>query len=137
MRFEDFVKRGIVRKSSSKNIDVKRVVDSYKSRYNFLKSLPLREDYARYVIENCYDVIRELAEAILEKRGYKSYSHEATILYLKKLDKISDNEFIFIDNLRKIRNKIKYEREDQSVEGAKKVIEFVDKLIPKLLGAIK
>ena len=83
-----------------------------------------------------YDVVRELIEAKLLLGGYKSYSHEATVSYLKSLG-FSSSEVEFMDELRDIRNHTKYYGHLVNVEYAKKVSEFVNKLYPKIERMIK
>ena len=83
-----------------------------------------------------YEVIRELIEAKMILEGYKSYSHEATVSYLKKLG-FSSSEVEFMDELRSIRNQTRYYGHLVNVEYAKKVSEFVNKTYPRLKTLIK
>src|SRR3989344_4372373 len=124
--FEEYLKRGIV-KIRKKNIErVKSLIEESDKRLRFYNNMPISEDSANYIIENMYDVIRELIEAKMLLDGYKSYSHEATVSYLKKLE-FSFSEVEFMDELRDIRNHTKYYGHLVNTEYAKKVSEFVNK----------
>ena len=83
-----------------------------------------------------YDLIRELIEAKLSLEGYKSYSHEATIFFLKNFS-FNDFEINFLDNLRKVRNKIKYYGKEINTEEALKIIDFMNLILPKLRRLLK
>jgi hypothetical protein len=84
------------------------------------------------VVGEIYDLLRELIEAKLAFEGHKSYSHEATIIFLKKFSFFSDFEINFLDNLRKLRNGLKYYGKEASVEDAIKTKNFMELVLPKL-----
>ncbi len=87
---------------------------------------------SKYVVENAYEAIRECIDSILFLRGYKSYSHEASIAYLDELE-FTVPEIEHADWLRKKRNGIKYYGEDASEEEAKEALKIADILIQKLI----
>ena len=129
--FEEYLKKGIV-KTRKKNIKrVKSLLGEAAKRLKFYNAIPISEESANYIIENMYDVIRELIEAKMLLEGYKSYSHEATVSYLKNLG-FSSYEVEFTDELRNIRNQTKYYGHLVNIEYAKKVSEFTNKIYPRL-----
>ena len=95
------------------------------------------EKNAKYIVENIYDILRELIEAKLALNGFKSYSHEATILFLKKFPEFKESEIRFMDNLRRIRNGIKYYGKDIEINETRKVIDFSRFILPKLKSLVK
>ena len=99
--------------------------------------MKLNEKNAKYIVENIYDTLRELIEAKLALNGFKSYSHEATILFLKKFPEFRESEIRFMDNLRRIRNGIKYYGKGVEMDEAKKVIDFSRFILPKLKLLVK
>lgn len=132
MNFEDFIESGEVKTYLiDKNLAVALIKDSLE-RADFVRRLVSREENPKYIIENIYDALRELIEAKLAVDGFKSYSHEATILYLKKFKEFTDSEIEFLDELRKIRNKIKYRGENVNKEESDKAIIFMGNILPKL-----
>jgi len=68
--------------------------------------------------------------------GYKTDSHEAEVSYMKILE-FSENEVNFMNQLRYYRNGIKYYGTILDEEYAKKVFEFVNKIIPKIKKILK
>ena len=132
--FDEFVKKGIVKKRRKDSARAKSLIDEAEKRLKFYKAIPLKDDSANYIIENMYDVIRELIEAKLLLEGYKSYSHEAKVSYLKNLN-FTISEVKFLDDLRMIRNKTKYYGHRINEEYAKRVLDFVDKIYSRLKKA--
>lgn len=62
------------------------------------------------IVESYYKVVKELITGLMAIDGYKTTSHEALIIYLKKIYKEFDEYQINLaDELRKLRNKISYE----------------------------
>jgi len=77
-------------------------------RLNSVKKLDLEEETS-IIVENYYEIIKEAITAIMAIDGYKTLSHEALVVYLNKFYKEFDEyEINFIDELRKLRNKINY-----------------------------
>lgn len=61
------------------------------------------------IIEEYYEIIKELITAIMYFDGFKTLSHLMLVVYLKKNYKeFSSGEIILIDELRKLRNEIVY-----------------------------
>ena len=81
------------------------------TRFEDLKVL-LEKDIIKFtsvITEGYYEIIKEMLTALMAIDGYKTTSHEALIIYLKEFYKNFDEyEIRFIDDLRKIRNKIDY-----------------------------
>ncbi len=76
----------------------------------------------------------ELVRAKMLLAGYNSSgqgAHEAEVSYLREL-KFSENEIEFANQLRYFRNGITYYGKVFGKEYALKVIDFLDKIYPKL-----
>ena len=130
--FEDFLKSGDVRKQEKNEILAKALIKSSEKSLKNIRRTKIDELNAESVVSDIYDVIRELIEARLVFEGYKSYSHEATILFLKKFKEFDEYEIDFLDNLRKIRNSIKYYGKEATEENALNTLKFMDSVLPKL-----
>ena len=66
-------------------------------------------EFTSILIENYYEIIKEIITALMAIDGYKTLSHEILVGYLKHFYKeFSDYEINFIDELRKLRNNINY-----------------------------
>jgi len=81
--FEFFLKKGNVKKQSpDKNLSLSTFNESL-DRINMAKNI-LKKEKSKYVLENAYEAMREAADAVLYLDGFKSFSHEASIIYLLK-----------------------------------------------------
>ena len=79
-------------------------------------------------MENAYESVREMADAILFLEGYKSYSHEASLAYLKILG-LPESVVESISNTKQRRNDIKYSGGDASKEEASNAIKVAEEAI--------
>ena len=95
------------------------------------------------IVEQYYEVIKELITAIMYADGYKTLSHKSLILYLEKnyAANFGKDEFTLMDDTRKLRNDILYygKQVDQSFlinhEGKLKIIIFkLINLVNKKVG---
>ena len=75
--------------------------------------------------------MREAADSILYKEGFKSFSHEASIVYLIKKG-FSEQDLTEFDRFRKIRNGIKYYGRDCDESDANSAIQLAEKIISKI-----
>jgi hypothetical protein len=134
--FKEFLEQGAVKKKKKDEARARNLLEGAEKRKKVMeKYLPLNEETAVKIVEECYDVIRELLEAKLSNEGYKSYSHEAVISYLENLG-FTKEEFVFSDKLREIRNGIKYYGKDVGLEYAKKVKDFLEQVFERLKKAV-
>ena len=132
--FEYYLKEGKV-----KNISVdKELANSLKNDAIERAKSSLSLDpklFSKIIFENVYDAIRGLLDAILALEGYKSYSHEASIAYLKKFN-IEDSIVVEIDDFRYKRNSSKYYGKNIGHEEVEKIIVFYRRYSPKLLEIV-
>lgn len=69
-------------------------------------------------------------------RGFKSYSHEANIAFLKTVG-FRQDEIEKLDNIRKLRHKSKYYGEEIKNEVAKDAFDFCEHILKKILKLVK
>ena len=135
--FEYFISKGDVKRQTKDERLANLLIKESFNRLEFVKSLKLNEKNAKYIVENIYDALRDLIEAKLALNGFKSYSHEATILFLKKFPEFKESEIRFMDDLRKTRNGIKYYGKNIELNEAKNVVDFSASILPKLKFFVK
>jgi len=124
VNFEDFIKKGVVRKTSKDLQLVKSIIKTADNDLKFLGNLTIDKVSSRKIFSNYYDVLRSILEAMALLENYKVYSHEAFTYFLKEKNKeVLANKF---DRFRKIRNKINYYAADISIE---EVTEYKNELI--------
>ena len=81
-------------------------------------------EFPLLVFENLYDCLRELLDALLALEGYKSYSHEASIAYLRNFPEVSEEKLRQLDRYRVKRNNSKYYGKSPSTEDADEIKKF-------------
>lgn len=133
--FEFFLKKEEVKKQSpNKNLAYSTFKDSLE-RIEFARQL-LHKAKPKYVLENAYEAMREAADSILYLRGFKSFSHEASIVYLIK-EGFNEKDILEFDRFRRIRNGIKYYGKDCELSDAEQAIKLADKIINKIKEKIE
>lgn len=91
--------------------------------------------YSTHIIKEYYEIIRNLSNIILLLDGFKTVGERAHINLIKYLlneDYVSLEEYMFIDELRTLRNKILYDGDFVDYVFVKKKKDFINKLIEKL-----
>ena len=133
--FEFFLKKGDVkRQSPDKNLAYSTFKESLE-RIDFAKQL-LHKAKPKYVLENAYEAMREAADSVLYNKGFKSFSHEASIVYLLK-EGFNEKEIIEFDRFRRIRNGIKYYGKGCDSSDAEQAIQLADRIISKIKEKIR
>lgn len=100
---EDAVK--VKRKDSQ---EAQALLKMAEKREAYISSIQPREEFTSFIVEDYYEIIKELLTALLSADGYKSYSHECLITFLEKFYPFTKDQLTLIDQLRKIRNDINY-----------------------------
>ena len=128
--FEHYVKKGDVKKQKPDGLVSQAVFRDAIDRLAHAKSI-LKSAKAKYVLENAYESMREAADALLYNDGYKSCSHEASIVYLVGKG-FTAHELGEFDRFRKIRNDIKCYGGDCDDTDAKQYIALAEQIINKI-----
>ena len=121
--FEFYLQKGEVKKVSKDIALANALLKNITKRLNSLKKLNPKDD-AEMFFENSYDCIREVCDAVLAVKGYKSYSHIASITYLKKVG-FNDSLIIKLDSFRAKRNGSKYYGEEILKQDSEEIEEFI------------
>lgn len=107
-----------------------------KERLKLLKLIP--RDKTFKIIEEYYEIIKELLTAIMYLDGYKTLSHVRLIEYFSsKYDYLNRKEIELIDTLRKFRISIVYYGRKISEEFLLNNEEEIRKIIKILLKVVK
>lgn len=140
-KFTEYVREGIVKKQTLKKQRALSLIKESEEKKNFLemlqKSIPKEKMNANFIVDYCYDIIIEIIRAKMFFDGYNpGNSHEAEVSYMLALG-FSETETRFMDEIRYYRNGIKYYGTILNMEYAKKVLEFTNKIYPKLKEMIQ
>ncbi|MBI3334055.1 hypothetical protein HYZ97_01070 [Candidatus Pacearchaeota archaeon] len=132
MEFQEYIKKGIIRKTSPDKQLAKSLMKQSKQDKIFLDSLEITDLSARKIASNYYDILRSILEAIASLDGYKIYNHEGFTYYLQSKDeqKLASK----FDRLRKIRNNINYYGATMSKEEAEEIKSSVNELLPLVIN---
>ena len=106
------------------------LIEMAKERYKTITELkaPYR------VIEEYYEIIKELLTASMYKLGYKTLSHKVLVEFSKeKIKSLTNREIELIDELRVKRNNIVYYGEKVNLEFLKSREPIIKEIIEKLI----
>lgn len=108
--FGRYLQEGSAKKVSIDKEFAKSLVKIASFRMKKAKKENPTDENAFFIVENVYGAVKELIDAIMALDGYKSYSHEACIDFLKQFysREITMAMIFRIDRYRKLRNDIKY-----------------------------
>lgn len=136
--FEEFIKRGVIIKRTPENSRasslIKEAKRKYKSLNQILDKIGINELNAHEIIEYCYDILIYLLRAKLYSKGFNSTGeggHEAEISYMRNLG-FSENDVLFMNQLRYFRNGMKYYGKILNKDYAEKIFDFMNKILLKL-----
>jgi len=107
---------------------------SYASLQKSLSKIKIGDENANDYVKTCYDIFMGLIRAKMLLDGYKASglgAHEAEITYMRNL-KFNEGEIKFADQVRYFRNGILYYGTLLDKEYAEKVLEFLNRVYPRL-----
>ena len=88
-RFEYYLDANLVRKQKADKEEAKSLMKKALHRLNYIKKQKINEDTASFIFEDIYESLREASQSLMALKGYKPYSHEALISFLKDFYKFS------------------------------------------------
>src|SRR3989344_8959497 len=130
MDFNYFIKDGKVIVGEKDLSKAKALVTMSNNNFTTVKMLKLNPVTASSVLSLSYEFLRELLESICLLEGYKVYSHEAFVFYLKQIGEERISELF--DRFRRLRNGINYYGKSVSIEIALDAREQIEKLCAEL-----
>ena len=95
----------------SVDVDNEKIVSMIKlalSRFNFIKPIDVNENNISFIIENYYEIIKELLIALLLKNGLKSQNHQCLITYFHRNYPKYEFEANLMLRLNYLRNRLEY-----------------------------
>ncbi len=98
-----------------------------------------KDEYPQFLIESYYETIKELISALLSIHGYKSYSHECLVVFIKEYypDFLDDSQLHFLDSMRKLRSDIQYRGQDVADDYLERNIATIEEIIQALFSVIE
>ncbi len=132
--FEYYISKGVVKR---KRVDIslaESLLKAAKDRFDFAKSLI--DVKPKYALENAYEAVIEIIDALMALKGFKSWSHEANIAFLRKFE-FTENEIRRLDISRSKRHGSKYYGVEFSVKEAQTEIKFLEEIFEKLVSLVE
>ncbi|MFH0875885.1 MAG: HEPN domain-containing protein [archaeon] len=132
--FNYYLNSGKAKKQTPNPEESSSLINKALLRIKFTKAKMPDEETAQFVLEDAYEAAREAAQSLMAKKGYKPYSHEATVSFLKDFfsDRFSEDEITTLDRFRQLRNDSVYKATIVSVADAKECISFAEKFVEKV-----
>ena len=130
--FEYYINENLVRKSIPNISMAKSLLQKSEIRLKRVKNEKINDENSSIVFEDIYEVIRESSQSLMEIKGFKPYSHEALVSFLKEYGIVSDEKANIIDNYRVLRNNSVYKAEKVSSQKCAEALEFSKKLLPEI-----
>ncbi len=113
-RFQFYLDENFAKKESPNIVEAKSLIEKAFQRMNFIKNQNINETTATFIFEDVYECLREAAQSLMSLEGYKPYSHEAVIAFLKEFYKFDDHEITTFNRYRILRNNCVYRAEKVS-----------------------
>ncbi len=141
--FKGFIAEGIVRKQapdiSRASYLVNEAAKSLASIRRLFQKMGVGDEDANNYVKLCYDVVMEMIRAKMLIEGFNASgqgAHEAEVAYLRELG-VNESDVQFADQMRYFRNGITYYGRIMDADYANKVIEFMNRVYPKLKGFLE
>jgi hypothetical protein len=142
-KFDEFLSEEIARKQAPDNSRANFLVKESEKSHIFLKKLvndyKITNENANSIVRLCYDILMEMIRAAMLRKGFSSSgkgAHEAEVSYARNMG-FSENDIMFIDQLRYFRNGIVYYGKALDAEYAIEVFDFLEKAYPKLKKTVQ
>jgi len=136
--FEYYLDNTLAKKASPDKGEAEALINKAEGRLKFsIKIRELNENTSPYIFEDIYECLREASQSLMSLKGYKPYSHEALISFLKEFFGFSETDMNSLNRYRILRNKTVYRGERVSVETCKEAMNFLQSFLPKLKKEFK
>lgn len=133
LEFQHYLDNNLVVKGSPDKGEAKSLLNKSEGRLKFsIEIREINEDTASYIFEDIYECLREAAQSLMALKGYKPYSHEALIAFLKESFNFKESDIQSFDSYRNLRNKTVYRGEKISAETCKEAKKFLLSFLPKI-----
>jgi uncharacterized protein (UPF0332 family) len=131
-RFKYYMDEGLVKAVRPNKENAKALMNRAYERLEYVRNQKITSFTATFIFEDVYESLREGAQALMELKGYKPYSHEAIISFLRDNYKFQQKFLSAFDRYRILRNKCLYGAAQLSAETCKEALGFLAGFLPEL-----
>ncbi len=137
--FENYLKQGRAKRKTPDSEEAKALFENSIERLRYVNSKNIKESNPRFVLEDSYEAAREAAQSLMSLKGFKPYSHEATISFIREFYKqvFGEEDINKFDHFREVRNNSVYHAVKVPPEEAALCLSFASKFIEKIRGLLK
>jgi uncharacterized protein (UPF0332 family) len=135
-QFDYYVKNNLVKKTTINFDVVNALLKRAELRLKLNSKKQFTDEESSIVFEQIYESVREATQALLQKQGFKPFSHEALVAFMIK-NKFEPSIVNTFNKYRILRNKSVYEAVEISENKCQEAIEFAKKFIPKIKERLK
>jgi len=100
--------REFIRKIEVDNEKVLSIIDATESRLKFVKSVEVKKGNVSFVVENYYEIIKELLVAFMLKEGLRAKNHQCLFSYFYKKCPEFEYEVNIMLQMSYLRNRLNY-----------------------------
>ena len=129
--FQHYVGNGLVKKTAVNKENAAALMARAYARLGYVKSQRIGKDTAPFIFEDVYEVLSEASQALMELKGYKPYSHEAQIAFLRDVHKFPEHFISAFDRFRVLRNKCLYGAAHLSAETCREALGLAVSFLPE------
>ena len=130
--FEYYINEKLVRKSVPNISMAKSLLQKSEIRLKRVKNEKIDDENSSIVFEDVCELLREASQSLMEINGFKPYSHEALVSFLKDYKLLPDEKIITMDNYRVLRNNSVYKAEKVSSQKCREALEFAKNTLPEI-----
>ncbi len=133
-KFDNYLKQGKIKRKTPDPEEAKSLLEKAKSRLNYIKIKQIDDHTSSFILEDAYEAVRESAQSLMSIRGFKPYSHEATISFIKKFysSDFKEQELYKFDHFRRLRNDSIYKAVEIMKEDAYEVFRFAKDFVKRI-----
>lgn len=131
--FTTYLNLGKVKRKTPDPEEAKALLAKAEARLRYLAERKLSTATAVFILEDGYEAAREAAQSVMSKKGFKPYSHEATISFCRHFyqEEIGEDLLHSFDRFRQLRNDAFYKALPVTKEEANQCIQFAQRFIRK------
>jgi len=127
-------KQGKAKKKTPDPEEAKSLFERARQRLGYTNDKTITDRTAPFVLEDAYEVMRESAQSLMSIQGFKPYSHEATVSFVKDYynKDFSEEEIRKFDKFRQLRNNSVYRAEPVTQNDAKECLKLSQVFVKKI-----
>jgi uncharacterized protein (UPF0332 family) len=130
--FNNYLKQGKAKRKTPDLEEAKALLKQAQERIIYIKHNKITTTTAKFILEDAYEAIRESAQALMSIKGFKPYSHEATISFIQDHHKeFNKQETNLLNHFRVLRNNSIYRAQPILEQDAIQALELAKQFTKK------